>query len=311
MREYTDSNYFFIKLILRYKFHFGIITFAAILLAALFSSSYFIKPKYKSTATVYPSNLTSYSDESSSEQMLQLMQASEVREGVIKKFDLANHYKIDTTEQNGKTALIAEYESNIQIKRTQFESIEIQAMDTDPVIAKDMVLKIIAGFNLKARTLQRDKTSEVLSMHDNQLKLKKKQVDSLATILHELMEKYKLLDYSIQTKEATKSYLKGGSKSGEAYTILKNLEQKGGLFYELWRSYDVAINSYNATKLEYDLAYKDLQKELTYTNMVVEPTIADKKSYPVRWLIVLSSVASANIFLFFVLLFFEKRKVII
>jgi len=317
MKEYTNSNYFFIQLIMKYKWHFIIITVGAIIIAAIFSSEFFIKPKYKSTSTLYPSNLTSYSDESPSEQMLQLLQASDVRDGVIKKFNLAEHYQIDTTQKNGKTALVGEYESNIKIKRTQYESIEIEVMDTDPVLARDMVLQIIAGVNLKARNLQREKTMEVLNMYKNQLKIKRTQVDSLFNILQELREKNNLLDYDIQAKEATKSYLKGitSGKNKEslkdASNLLKSLEQKGGLYYEASRSFDVALASYNNTKIEYDNTNKDLFKELTYTNIVVKPTIADKKSYPVRWLIVVMTVGSANAMLFLLLLFLEKRKEII
>ena len=317
MKEYTDSNYFFIKLILKWKNSFLIITIASTVIAGIFSSEFFIKPKYTSNAIVYPSNLIPYSEESPSEQLLQLIQASEVRDGVIKKFNLAKHYNLDTAQKSGKSALISEYISNIQIKRTPYESIEIKATDTDPLIAKDMVLEIINGLNLKARTLQREKTKEVLNMYENQLQLKRKQVDSLNTILQELRVKYQLLDYNIQAKEATKSFLKAASSGSrkenlkDADMLLRNLEQKGGLFFEVTQSYYAVLNSYNNTKLEYDNTYKDLHKELTYTSIVEEPLIPDTKSFPVRWLIVLTSLVSANVFLFLVLLLFEKRKEII
>src|SRR5689334_6003182 len=50
MQEYTESNKFFIKLVVKWKWHFLAVTGLAILAAFLFSSEWFIKPKYRSTA---------------------------------------------------------------------------------------------------------------------------------------------------------------------------------------------------------------------------------------------------------------------
>ena len=317
MQEYKESGYDYIKLIIKWKSHFITITIASIIIAVVFSSDFFIKPKYKSTAIVYPSNLISYSSESPSEQMLQLLKSSDIRNAVTQKFNLAAHYDIDTTEKNGHSNLIAMYESNVEVDRTQFESIEIDVLDTDPVLAKNMVIEIIKELNLKARNLQRKKTAEVVVIVKNQLILKRKQIDSLGVILQEFREKYQLLDYEIQTKEVTKSYLKalsGGVRKENIKDItglMKNLEEKGGEFYQIQKSYNAILKSYNETKLEYDKALKDLNKELTYTNIVTEPAVADKKSYPIRWLIVLASVASANMFLFLTLLLGDFKKRII
>src|SRR5882672_7972735 len=56
-----------------------------------------ITPMFKSTTTVYPFNLDNYSKESSTEQMVQLFKSEDVREDLIKAFDLYKHYDIDTT----------------------------------------------------------------------------------------------------------------------------------------------------------------------------------------------------------------------
>ena len=66
MKDYLESNYYFINLIIKWKKHFMIITAVSIVLSIVFSSSFFIKPVYKSFALVYPSNIIPYSDESPS-----------------------------------------------------------------------------------------------------------------------------------------------------------------------------------------------------------------------------------------------------
>ncbi|HEY0031358.1 MAG TPA: hypothetical protein VGC65_11405 [Bacteroidia bacterium] len=312
MQEYSESSHNFIKLIAKWKIHFAIVTVAALSAAAIFSGEMFLKPKYKSYAIVYPINLTPYSEESASEQLLQLFEAADVRNAVIKKFGLYKHYKIDSAEKSSLATMVATYESNVAIKRTQFESIEIQVLDTDPLQASQMVEEIIASMNLKARNLQREKTKEVEAIIKDQLDMKKRNVDSINAQLHELRVKYQLFDYDVQVKEVTKSYLKavgsGGRNLKEIDAMMRNLEEKGGEYDELNKTMNVLLKSYNGTKLEYDNVIKDLTKELTYANVVTKPVPSFKKAYPIRWLIVAVSVASANLFLFLLIIMLDGKK---
>ncbi len=315
MQEYTQGIDYFIKLIIKWKKHFIIVTAAAIIISAFFSSKWFIKPKFKSFAIVYPSNLSPYSSESKSEQMLQLFESADIRNDVIKKFNLAAHYGIDTTNPNGTgfSELIGEYESNVSVTRTDYESILIKVMDTEPKLACEMVKEIMSALNRKARKLQRDKSKEILTMQEHQLVQRKTELDSVNVLLQNLRINYQLLDYGTQVKEFTKGYIKSINSAGAANfkdinSMIGNLQQKGGEFYTLTRVYDNILNSYNATKLEYDKTLTDLNKELTYTSEVTAPIIADKKSYPIRWLIVLVSVLSANLFLFVIFLLMDKKS---
>ena len=312
MQEYTQGINDFIKLIIKWRIHFIITTAIAVIVSAFFSSKWFIEPKFKSFAIVYPSNLIQDSTESKSEQMMQLFESADIRNSVIRKLNLADHYKIDTTQSAGYTDLIGEYESNVSVTRTDYESILIKVLDTDPKIACDMVKEIMAALNKKARTLQRDKSREILSMQEKQLLDRKKELDSVNVILQNLRVNYRLLDYGTQVKEFTKGYIKTINASGRSNykdidVMINNLQQKGGEFYTMVRVYDGILNSYNATKVEYDNTLTDMNKELTYISEVTSPIVADKKSYPIRWLIVLVSVLSANLFLFVTLLIIDKK----
>ena len=298
MNENTPTNHYLLELIIKWKKHFIIVTILSIAASAIFSSSFFIAPIYKSFAIVYPSNIIPYSNESPTEQLVQLLEATDIRESVIQKFNLAAHYNIDTTANLGVFNLIKKYQSNVEISQTQFNSIEIKVFDTDPQLACDMVNEIIKALNLKARSLQRAKTKEVLEIVNNQLLVKKLQMDSINSALQTMRVKYQILDYGIQVKEYSKSYLKalssGGSKGSikDIDNMMRNLEEKGGEFYQMKQTFDVVLNSYNTSKLE-----SDMNKLLTYTNIISKPIPTDKKSYPIRWLIVFISVISTNLFL--------------
>ena len=59
---------------------------------------------------------------------------------------------------------------------------------------------------------------------------------------------------------------------------------------------------------EYEQVVNDVTKELTYTNVIVYPEVSDKKVYPIRWLIVAMSTASAVLICFLLMLWREQRS---
>ena len=95
--------------------------------------------------------------------MLQLAQSSDIRDKVIKDFNLFRHYDIDTLKNiHFRTDVIKMYEENVTIKKTEYESMEITVLDEDPVIASAMVDSIIHFFDVKARSLQAEKCVVVM-----------------------------------------------------------------------------------------------------------------------------------------------------
>ncbi|MFM7079592.1 MAG: hypothetical protein ACKOYC_07345, partial [Bacteroidota bacterium] len=99
-----DASFIF-GIIRKYAKQLSIVAGSTILLSIVFSSEFFIKPKFKSTAIVYPSNLIPYSTESPTEQMIQLFGSDEIRDEIIKDFDLFKHYEVDTTSKYPLTTL--------------------------------------------------------------------------------------------------------------------------------------------------------------------------------------------------------------
>lgn len=312
MEEYTLSILYYVKLLIRWKMQFIIITVVAVIAAAVFSSEWFITPRYKSLATVYPANIVAFSEESNTEQMLQMLQSNHIRSSVIRKFDLAKHYEIDTTAKDAQTQLIGQWKKFVSISKNEYESVDIEVTDTDPKLAADIANDILWELDNKISSLHKEKASEVKILLEKQLALKNAQLDSLGKGLQELRVKYNILDYNIQAEEVTKGYMNalGGKVSGlkDIDHLLRNLEEKGGEYYKMKVAYDGVLASYNLVRIEYDNVLKELNKQFTYTYVVTSPTVSDKKSYPIRWLIVVASVLAANMFLFFAIIISDYRK---
>src|SRR4051812_9523199 len=82
-----------------------IVGVVSIIVSAIFSSPAFIKPLFKSTAIIYPSNMAPYATENPTEQMLQMFESEDIRDRLIKDFDLYTHYEIDTAGRYPLTEL--------------------------------------------------------------------------------------------------------------------------------------------------------------------------------------------------------------
>lgn len=290
------SNSEVFGLILRWWKQLAGVAFLALLLSAIFSSPFVIAPKYKSFAVLYPANIIPMGTETPTEQMLQVLESDNIRDSVVSLYHLYEAYEIDPAANSARSAIIREYQSNVIHRKTEYESVIIEVMDEDPVQARDMVLSVIFFFNKKERELQKEKAMELVKILDQQVNSKKSEMDSMEAILYGIRKDYGILDYQLQTEYATERYLEvistpgkqGGAK--EIEPLLNNLKEKGGEFMSLnehlWR----IRGGYNNLKEQLEAAHRDVEKNLTYCNIISNPVVSDKKAYPIRWLIVLVSV---------------------
>lgn len=285
----------------------------AAIASAILSGPAFMPPRFKSTATVYPVNLNSYSIETRTDQLLQLLESNSIRDSLIKAFNLPAKYEIDTVASGGYFALYNEFNDRVEISKTRYESVLIEVVDEDPRAARDMVLAMLEQVNLLARRLQREKSYEVLAIAERALGHERAKLDSVERRLNALRQEEGLLSYESQVKELTKGYvrmLSGGSSQAQRDAVLsmiRRLEEKGGEFRELTELSNLFRSNYDRLLTEYEKVVNDVTKELTYTNVVVYPEVSDKKVYPVRWLIVSTATLSA-LFLCFVLLVWRDHR---
>src|SRR5258706_4523983 len=156
-------------LLWKWRVHLLVILFLSGTGVFIFSGPQFIKPMYSSEAILYPSNLIPYSTESPTEQMLQLLQSSEIRDSIIAQFDLMKHYEIDPAKTRfPRTELYDSYRSNIKFSQIEYESVAIVARIVYEQRAATMVGSLIRLLNMKARGRQRKKPMEIVVIEQNQ-----------------------------------------------------------------------------------------------------------------------------------------------
>lgn len=314
------TNYFnnqnLLEIFWKWKKHLIIVGILAVVFSAFFSSSIFITPKYKSTARIYPSkNIFVFSDESESEQLLEIINSQDIKLRVMDAFDLAKEYKISKEDPQYMTYMLAEFNDNVSFKKTEYETVEISVLDADPQRAAIMCDSIISFLDEKIRSIHRIKYQEVARISKIDLAIVSHQSDSVKEKLDNLRKDYKILDYDTQAKEITKGMVKvlaeqkkntSGGKELEQW--MKNLSEKGGEYVMLDKLQKSLVSQMDSLKKEYNQSMSGANKKIVYAQRVQNPIPADKKSYPVRSLIVLMSTLAALFVAMLVILLLENKK---
>jgi len=315
MANFFDNQNLF-ETLWKWKKHLIAVGILAVIASAIFSSSTFIKPKFKSTARIYPSkNIYVYSEESESEQLLEMINSLDLKLRVIDAFDLSKVYKISKSEPQYLTTMMGEFNDNVKFKKTEFETIEITVLDTDPNRACAMCDSIISFVDEKFRLMHRVKYVEVAQIAKNDLAIITHQSDSVKEKLDVLRKDYGIFDYDTQAKEITKGMAKvlaeqkkntAGGKELELW--MQNLAEKGGEYEMLDKLQKSLVSQIDSLKKTINQTESSINKKISYGQKVESPVPADKKSYPVRWLIVLFSVFGAEFLAMITILFLENKK---
>lgn len=314
MTHFFDNENLF-EIIWKWKKHLIVVAILAVVASAFFSSSIFIKPKFKSTARIYPSNnIYTFSDESESEQMLEIISALDIKLRVIDAFNLSEVYKISKQEPQYMTYMLAEFNDNVKFKKTEYETIEIQVLDTDPVRACNMCDSIIHFLDEKIGSMHRIKHEEVITIAKNDYSVINQQIDSVEQKLNFLRTNFHIFDYRLQAEEITKGMAKVLSENNnnqggkEMRKWIENLSEKGGEFEILDKQKNKLVSQKDSILKIYNQAVSSAHRKIIFGQRVENPVVADKKSYPVRSIIVMISTISALFVSLLVILLIENKN---
>jgi len=313
--EIFFTNISIVRTLFRWKLHLCIILMISIIAAVVFSGPFFIKPKYTSFALVYPSNISKYSEESETEQMLQWFESRDIVDSMIQKFDLPLHYDVKTNDRYYMSKIYRMYDENVTVSNTRYESVKIVVHDTNPQIACDMVNSIIDFYNKKVRKIHKEKYQEALNVEESKLTEKCKQLDSLMKIITNIRTKYELIDYGIQTNEVTRGHLGTFDGSNMAHVNLKevdrlkhNIESKGDSLLLITNQISSVSAAYNNYKISYEDALRNVNKVQTFANIITSPYPADRESSPSRLLIVFYVAGTCLFFSIVIFYILDMRK---
>ncbi len=324
--DFDSSNLLFF--IFRWKKPLIIISIIAAVLSAIFSAPFFIAPKFESTVIMFPTStasisksllaknnvakedLLAFGEEEQAEQLIQILNSDEIRSQVVMKYDLMSHYEIDSTDQYKETKLFKEYESNITYKRTEFQSVRIDVLDTDRHLAADIANDIAALVDSVKNRMQKDRASKAMRIAGAEYSEMKGYVKELEDSLN-VLRAAGVNDYESMSERFNEAYAKaildGKTAAAEKLaTQLKILSQYGGAYVSIRDMLEHEKEQLSHLRAKYQEAKVDAEQTLPHKFIVNNAFPAEKKSYPVRWLIVLISVISTFILTLLAIVLYEN-----
>ncbi len=310
-----------------------IITVAAAILAAVFSSPIFIEPKYKSTVTVFPTTTNSlakallpqqfssrgadileFGEEEQAEQLLQILNSDEIRSRVIEKYNLLHHYDIKPDGKYARTELYDTYDDNISFRRTEYMSVEINVMDTDPDTAAMMANDISLFLDEAKNRIQKERAQKGLSIIEKEYVALKKEVvnyeDSLTQLRYRGVHDYETQS-SVFNEQLATAIIESGPNSAAVKAIearLDTLAKYGGTYVSLRDELQFLKEEQVKLKTKFDQAKVDVSETLPASFTVNSAFPAEKKSYPTRWLIVMLSALGAFVITLIVILVMDTLR---
>ncbi|MEK9618896.1 MAG: Wzz/FepE/Etk N-terminal domain-containing protein [Flavobacteriales bacterium] len=285
-----------------------LITVGIVALVASSIVSLLMDEKFESTVTLYPAKTSSvtfnevitedqsvskFGENEEAEQMLQILESSSIRSKIIDKFNLLKHYEIDLESKYINTDLTKTYLENINFKRNNNGAVLITVLDKSPDTAALIANEIASLF---------DNTKNAM-IHERALtdfKIKKEKLDKIIAQMQNLRDTMsKLSSLGVVTNDAYRALTEGyvNSKDLEMKKSFKtkmNMTEKYG---SLLKSFQVKVEFLSerlaTMEASYEQAESDATSYLSHKFIVEKAYPAEKKAYPIRWLIVVLSTFSA------------------
>lgn len=238
-----------------------------------------IKPLYKSSAVIFPTNsnrlskaimdyhysldFMDYGIERDCEYAIQILSSKRMQQAVCDRFNLMEHYAIKGA--NPLFKLEKQYKSNISVKRTDFLGVEIGVLDQDPQWAADIANYMAAMYDTLCHEIHADRAASAADVMNGVVAQMEAEIDSLA---------------------------KSKTESGK------------------WKEILIADKCEQLADLQTRAIQTNVDKglEVSYKYLVDEAKPADKKAYPKRLLIVIAGTLGAVVVCIFSLLVFCPAK---
>lgn len=311
-KDFNSTN--FLLFLYHWRKPILIISAIAFIAGIIFSSPYFITPKFRSTVILFPTSTGSISkallsenqtaeqdvmqigEEEQAEQMLQILNSSRIRDKIIEKYDLMNHYEIGSTTKYRKTKLFKAYESNISFRRTEYMAVKISVLDVDAKLAANIANDIAELVDSTKNAMQKERAQKAFRIVETEFLQLTNEIQVMEDSLTAL-RKLGVHDYESQAEMINQQYaieLAKGNNNG-----VKALEKKlailatyGGPYVSIRDALEHEKKQLSQVKAKYEEAKIDAEEILPQKFIVDSAYEAEKKSYPVRWIIVIISTMS-------------------
>lgn len=289
-----------------------------------------IPEKFKSNVIMYPTRSNSVSkalltdnpsgyddillfgEEEQSEQLLQILNSGRTRDRVIDEFDLYEVYEIEPDDPYRYTKVVRGFRTNVKSERTKFGSIQIEVLDESPERAAKMANFMGDLVDEIKNDMQKERAGRGLEIVEEKVVALEAQIKVMNDSMQVLRE-LGVQDYHSQTErfneQLGRAVVQGNQKAIKYFEErFEVLAQYGGAYVTLQDQLYNDVKRLSSLRTQYERAEADYEADLPHKFVVDKARVADKKSYPIRWLIVLMSTIGAFLFSIFLIIVQANMK---
>jgi uncharacterized protein involved in exopolysaccharide biosynthesis len=187
----------------------------------------------------------------------------------------------------------------------------LEVLDEDPVRAKEMADEVLVQLKNVLQKFHHDRGRSRSEAFERQMYFQLARIDSIEKQIAQLSIENNLVEFKSQSRELVKGYVeslsggKNSEKSKEIQGMIENLEESGAMYESLQNIREIATMEYGSITEKF-LEWRAIGYEnVHYFDLVVQPEVADRKAWPVRWLIMLLAVVASCVL---TLIFLAIRK---
>ena len=291
-----------------------------------------ITPRFKSNVVLFPAasvslsknlietssittdnrDILSFGEDDEAERMLQILHSNQIKDHIVRKFDLMNHYRIDPSSSYPYTRLDKKYKSNIKLRRTEFMSIEIEVLDTDPQMAADIANEIASYVDSTVHNMQRERALEAFNIVEKEYMGSQREIEQISDSLRKIRE-LGVMEYESQAASLNSAYANALAQGNNAAagSILKRLNalsKYGGIYVELSKKLESEIKRLGELKIKFVSSKINVEQTLPQIFIVDKAVKAERKAVPKRSIIAIISTLSAFALSLLLLLIIEQIK---
>jgi uncharacterized protein involved in exopolysaccharide biosynthesis len=324
--SYDSSN--MVVFLYKWRKPLLIVMAAALVGSWFFSLPWFITPKYKSTVIMFPAgansvsrallsdqqtkgqDLVAFGEDEQSEQMMQILNSNKIRDRIIRKFGLMEHYGIDSSSKFKYSRLFDRYEENIRFRRTQFMAVQISVLDEDPQMSADIANQIAELLDTVKNEMQRQRSVQGLRIVEAEYQGLQAEMQTIVDSLVALGA-LGVNDFEYQSQVLNQQMaiaIMNGNKTAQAalQKRLDNLGKYGGIYMSLKNAMEFKTEQLTVLQSKLKEARVEANEQIPQKFIVSDAYKAERKSYPMRWLIMLVSTFSALFLSIIVIMVMEK-----
>ena len=226
-----------------------------------------------------------------------------VRDSIIKKYNLIQHYEIDTAVKIWRYQLYKLFDERINIDRNRYNALSASVLDTDPQMASNIANDLVTvGDAVKAGILRKN-LNAALGYLEKDYNKKVTEFNALADNVNRLAQNNKLPSLNLKGQSFVE-------RMKEQINLISELSSANNSGYDLKQqyNYESILSQLAEVQSSYEQASSNLNNNYPKCYVVSPAQASYKKVSPNRTLIVVIAAVSAFLFSVLMLLLIQKAK---